>query len=168
MQINIKQIERVAKWGFASLFSIVGILFLLFLSSEWLCPEFWGSQNVGKNLYLLHWERDTYLFVYSTDVHGRTCYHGAPIIPSYKNDEYANTFVKKWGYTDKWIALIAYNFANNRNEYFIVEKNYDTDAKKTFSFGIPACPNPKASRTNPEALPTFCRIYALELFSHTI
>lgn len=71
MQINIKQIERVAKWGFASLFFIGGILFLLFLSSEWWCPEFWGSHNVGKNLYLLHWERDTYLFVYSTDVHGK-------------------------------------------------------------------------------------------------
>lgn len=133
MKINIKHIQRVAKWGFASLFSIVGIFFLLFLSSEWWCPEFWGSQNVGKNLYLLHWERDTYQFVYSTDVHGRTCYHGAPIIPSYKNDEYANTFVKKWGYTDKWIALIAYNFTSSRNKYFIVEKNYDTDAKDTLA-----------------------------------
>ena len=110
---------------------LFSLLFLLFLSSEWWCPEFWGSQNVGKNLYLLHWERDTYLFVYSTDVHGRTCYHGAPIFPSYENDENADTYVKKWAYTDKRIALIAYNFANSRNEYFIVKKNYKTDAEDT-------------------------------------
>lgn len=107
--------------------TLVIICSLLFLySSEWLWPEFNGSYNLGKGIYMIEWDRGK-LIVKGSNIKGHTCYGGERIIPTYEN-QYDSIgkrveYVVDAKFNDNWIIVKTNNEVTQRVKYYIINKD---------------------------------------------
>lgn len=104
-------------------FLIIGALFGLFSISEWLWPELWGSHSLGNDLYLINWENDTKIVVFSKNLRGNTCYSGSFVIPSgpvSTTREYVVDAVSN----DNYIIILSLLIDNNKNKYYVISKDF--------------------------------------------
>lgn len=112
---------------FGGLLTIV-VCFVIFLySTEWLWPEFNGSYDLGKNIYMIEWDGGGKVIVRGTNIKGNTCYGGEPLIPTY-NNEYDSTgnyseFVLDAKSDNKWIIAKTDNKSNRQRKYYIIKKD---------------------------------------------
>ena len=106
--------------------TLVIICSLLFLySSEWLWPEFNGSYNLGKGIYMIEWDGGK-LIVKGSNIKGHTCYGGERIIPTYEN-QYDSIgkrveYVVDAKFNDNWIIVKTNNEVTQRVKYYIINK----------------------------------------------
>ena len=101
----------------------------LFLSIDWLWPEFMGSSNLGNGLYLLEWDGGP-IVVKGTNIHGKICYGGEYIIPAY-NCRYdsvgnINEYIIKEKHNDKFILVKDTVLTPAGYKYYLIEKNFPT------------------------------------------
>ena len=107
--------------------TLVIICSLLFLySSEWLWPEFNGSYNLGKGIYMIEWDGGK-LIVKGSNIKGHTCYGGERIIPTYEN-QYDSIgkrveYVVDAKFNDHWIIAKTNNEVTQRVKYYIINKD---------------------------------------------
>ncbi|MBR5043339.1 MAG: hypothetical protein IKX67_08900 [Bacteroidales bacterium] len=115
--------KKAAKRIVLLLLVIAVLCFTVFLST-WFWPELWGSHSLGNNLYLLDWENDTKIIVYSTSKIGNTCYSGSYIIPSGPISE-TEEYVTDAAYDGRYVILSAYLFNEDKYTYYIISKDFD-------------------------------------------
>lgn len=126
-----EQFGMTTRLGKILLFSLNGVTlvilcFLLFLySSERLWPEFNGSYNLGKGIYMIEWDGGK-LIVKGSNIKGHTCYGGERIIPSCENqyDSIGNLveYVVDARFNDNWIIAKTNNKLTKRVKYYIIKK----------------------------------------------
>lgn len=126
---------RIVRKIIGIVIDIFMVLFLLFATSEWTMPEFWGSLDyLGHNLYLIYWEQSKKIIVLCPEecIRGRTCYSGAELIPAYK-DSYLSrdTTSNKRQYVEevksnrKHIIVKTNDVNTGEKTFFIVDKSFD-------------------------------------------
>ena len=102
----------------------------LFLSIEWLWPEFYGSRSLGNGLYLLEWDGGP-IIVKGTNIRGKTFYGGDYIIPTY-NCRYdsvgnINEYVIKEKHNDKFILVKDTILTPAGCKYYIIDKVFTNE-----------------------------------------
>lgn len=114
------------------LVAVISCIFLVvfLFSTEWFWPEMHGSSHIGNGLYLL--ERDGGpIIVKGTNIHGKTCYGGDYIIPtydcSYDSTGKRNEYVLKEMHNDKWILVKDTILTLAGNKYYLIEKNFPSE-----------------------------------------
>lgn len=109
---------------FAIILSTIIFLVGFFFSSEWLFPEWNGSYDLGKNLYMMDWEKGNKIIVHCSNKSGRTCYGGFPIIPhNYPREVY----VQSAKADDKWIIVKAITTEDNNVCYYLIDKSFNIE-----------------------------------------
>ena len=102
----------------------------LFLSIEWLWPEFYGSRSLGNGLYLLEWDGKP-IIVKGTNIRGKTCYGGDYIIPTYncRYDSVGNIieYVIKEKHNDKFILVKDTILTPAGCKYYIIDKVFTNE-----------------------------------------
>lgn len=102
----------------------------LFLSIEWLWPEFYGSRSLGNGLYLLEWDGGP-IIVKGTNIQGKTCYGGEYIIPAYncRYDSVGNTneYVIKEKHNDIFILVKDTILTPSGYKYYIIDKGFTNE-----------------------------------------
>lgn len=115
---------------------ILMILILIFASSEWTMPGFWGTANIlGHNLYLLDWEQGKQIIVWcpSDAIKGRVCYGGNFLIPRYeesymtfdKTSKRKRQYVEDIRYDKRHIIVKTRDMGSDEKTFFIVYKSFD-------------------------------------------
>lgn len=136
--------------GKSLLYLLTGIITLFvclmffFYVSEWLWPEWNGSHNLGKNVYMIEWDGGN-VIVYSTEISGRTCYSGSPLIPArqdaYDKKGHWKESLNQWNDSlgvlseyvvdakadDEWIIAKTDNKKTQKKKFYIIHKNFDPD-----------------------------------------
>ncbi|MBP9993413.1 MAG: hypothetical protein KBT67_00510 [bacterium] len=96
----------------------------LFLLSEWLFPSFWGSYNLGNDLYMMEWDGNCRIIVYNNHVKTRTCFSGAYVIPNLEVDPTIRVITAKSN--KHWVIVEAYkNYDKDDRCYFVIDKSFD-------------------------------------------
>lgn len=107
--------------------TIILLSLLLFFTSEWLFPSWWGSHSLGHNLYMLDWDGDggNKIIVYCSNLRGRTCYSGLSVIPSNSNSGQLWVITAKSN--ERWVIVKAKQTQDNKNCYYLISKDFDID-----------------------------------------
>lgn len=96
-------------------------LFILFILSPWLFPEWWGSHSLGNNIYLLDWDNNSELIVWGGDKEGYACFSGALLIPNEKNSN-TERIISVETNED---SIFVKTSIDNRKKYYIIDLNFD-------------------------------------------
>lgn len=109
------------------------IFFMLFLyATEWIWPEYNGSYNLGKNIYMMEWDGGGKVIVIGNNIKGRTCYSGESLIPTYENQYdslgHLAEYVTDAKSDDNWIIVKTNNKKNNQRKFYIIDKRYKEDS----------------------------------------
>ena len=105
--------------------TIISLFILLFFSSEWLFPNWWGSYSLGNNLYIMDWDGGEKIIVYSTNIRGRTCYSGSNVLPA--NNNIGRLHVKKAISNENWVIVKAELTDTNKDCFYIISKDFKID-----------------------------------------
>lgn len=139
---TIRFIDNIVKFlGKTTLVFSIGIFivwacFTLFLFvSTWWYPEFNGSYNLGKNIYMLDWDGGGRIIVRGASFEGNTCYGGELLIPTYENqyDSMGNEveYVTDAVSDEHWIIARTNNKITLQRNYYIIDKRNITDEMTT-------------------------------------
>lgn len=139
---TIRFIDNIVKFlGKTTLVFSIGIFivwacFTLFLfMSNWWYPEFNGSYNLGKNIYMLDWDSGGRIIVRGASFEGNTCYGGELLIPTYENqyDSMGNEveYVTDAVSDEHWIIARTNNKITLQRKYYIIDKRNITDEMTT-------------------------------------
>lgn len=107
---------------------MVGLVFfsiILFFSSEWLFPSWWGSYSLGGNLYMLDWDGGEKVIVYCNNPRGRTCYSGISVIPSNTDTNQIRVIAAKS--SDEWVIVKAKSSNEDKKRYYLISKDINID-----------------------------------------
>lgn len=108
---------------------------VFFFMSDWWCPEFNGSYNLGKNIYMIDWDGEGKIIVRGTSVEGNTCYGGERLIPLYENqyDTLGNVveYVEDAVSDEYWIIARTNNKVTLQRKYYILDKRKISDKMAT-------------------------------------
>jgi len=147
----IKKILRVLFKSFLLLvgFIILSIItiFIVWHIFEYTYPEYLGSYDVGKGLYMVDGEGCGFCLLQGDVFQGKTCYGGVKIIDTLSypmrmyNYIYVSEYVSEYGYDKDWILAKTnvYNDSDKTmcNKYYIIDKrpitketHYDTIRNK--------------------------------------
>ena len=105
--------------------TIILLSLLLFFTSEWLFPSWWGSHSLGHNLYMLDWDGGNKIIVYCSNPRGRTCYGGLSVIPSNSNSSQLCVITAKSN--ERWVIVRAKQTQDNKNCYYLINKDFNID-----------------------------------------
>lgn len=111
---------------------VVAIFFVIFLySTDWLWPEFNGSYDLGKNIYMIDWDGGGKVIVKGTSISGKTCYGGTCLIPTYENqyDSLGNLteYVIEAKSDNNWITARTKIRGSGRSKFYILDKRRITE-----------------------------------------
>lgn len=128
--MKFRDIFSVKRTPLVAFIIILCIGMSLFLSIEWLWPEFYGSRSLGNGLYLLEWDGGP-IIVKGTNIRGKTCYGGDYIIPTY-NCRYdsvgnINEYVIKEKHNDKFILVKDTILTPVGYKYYIIDKGFTNE-----------------------------------------
>ena len=129
---NIEKILGKTTFVFSiGIFIVCACFTLFFFMSNWWYPEFNGSYNLGKNIYMIDWDGGGRILVRGTSIEGNTCYGGERLIPTYENqyDSIGNIVenVVDVGVDENWIIAKTENKVNLQRKYYIIDKSNITD-----------------------------------------
>ena len=122
------------KNGLIVIISLMGLLLSTVLvglfMSEWLWPELWGSHSLGAGLDMVDGDcPEDRAVIYSSNLHGKTCYGGTYIIPTYeeKYDSLGNfiEYVIDAKSDENHIYVITFMKTDNKRKYYIIDKSYE-------------------------------------------
>ena len=77
----------------------------------------YGTQDLGKHFYSMPWDGGHSIVVYNEDVQNDEVYSGMRVI-----DE-TYIVVTDIKYNDRWIAMTTYNYEDETNSWYILDKN---------------------------------------------
>lgn len=130
----MKKLLKIFRRFIGIAIDLVMVLFLLFATSEWTMPTLCGSSNLGHNLYLIYGEHGNQIIVLCPEknLHGRTCYSGAELIPTYE-DSYLSRdttsdkrqYVEETKCNKKHIIVKTNDVNTGEKTFFIVYKSFD-------------------------------------------
>ena len=122
---------KIILWGIGAFASIIIMIILFLYICEWVWPEMLGSYDLGNKIYLLDWDEGTKIIVRGTSIHGKTCYGGSYLIPTYENacDSLGNfaEYVVDAKSDNKWIIVKTDNKLNHTSKYYIMNKKFDSE-----------------------------------------
>ena len=128
--MKFRDIFSVKRTPLVAFIIILCIGMSLFLSIEWLWPEFYGSRSLGNGLYLLEWDGGP-IIVKGTNIRGKTCYGGDYIIPTYncRYDSVGNIieYVIKEKHNDKFILVKDTILTPAGCKYYIIDKGFTNE-----------------------------------------
>ena len=99
---------------------------IFFYSTDWLWPEFNGSHNLGNNIYMIEWDGGP-IVVQGSNIRGRTCYGGSPVVPSYESNINRREYVVYSKYNDSWILIKTVMHNPVEDKYYIINKTFEVD-----------------------------------------
>lgn len=105
----------------------IGIIIFL-ISSIWIFPEFWGSQSLGKDLYLVVLDGPGCVMVYcpKESLTGKICGDGPVFVPTDNLKEARERIIKE-AHDDNWIIAETIFEHSDKKQFYIVSKEFNQD-----------------------------------------
>ena len=129
--------KTLQKAGRIIMFVLVGIVVWgicfasILYAATWFWPGFYGSHDLGKNIYMIEWDGGGRVIVKGSNIRGNTCYGGMQIIPTYeKQYDSAGHFAEyviDAKSDDCWIIAKTDNHISNQRKYYILNKECYTE-----------------------------------------
>ena len=80
---------------------------------------------------MMEWDGPGRIIVQGSNIHGRTCYGGSLIIPTYEEEYDSTGNLTEWvidaAFDDKYIVAYSYNNILKGYKYYIINKSFDLD-----------------------------------------
>lgn len=107
-------------------------IIIFVISSIWIFPSLWGSQSLGKDLYLVAWDGGGCVMMYSSreSLFGNVCENGTIFIPAEYNPERER--IIKEAHDDNWIVAETRFEHSGIKKYYIVSKDFNPNDFRYF------------------------------------
>lgn len=130
-----KCLKKVALLSILAIIIVCACCLILSVVSVWFWPEFHGSYSLGNNVYMMDWDGPGRIIVRGSSFEGKTCFGGAPLIPSYENqyDGKGNIveYVVDAMSDENWIIAKTENKVTSERKYYIMDKRNISDEEPT-------------------------------------
>lgn len=113
-----RKISMWLRWSIRCLLLIVfaGCSYLyLFDHPTWM-QILYGTRDLGNNFYSMSWDGGHYIVVYNNNVQNDEVFSGMRVIDD------THIVVTDIEYNNRWIAMTTFNYENNTNSWYILDK----------------------------------------------